>query len=380
MEGKGWVVWRGARPLIGSVVGVGIFGLPYAFSRAGFGIGLLELLLIGGLNLVVLFLYADLVLLENNHGRFIHVVGSRLGPFGKVLSNFVFFASHFGALIAYILVGGTFGYTVLSPLFGGTPSVYQFLFWFFGSLMMLGGLFFVARLQAYIIPLFFILIALLSFFSLPHIEWNNLLVLHPENSLLPLGVILFAFSGLSAIPEMRDVLQREQSNLRKSVFLGTAVAALLYTFFTLVIVGALDGEVQEQAIDGLGAVVGPVVVTIGSLLGLCTVSSAFVTIGVAMTNSLLYDNRMRYTHAWIFVVGIPLIFFVIGARDFIGVIGFTGGVMSSLLGMMLVLAYEKARLSNELPKRALAVPQWLVALSFMMFVAMFALTIADIIS
>lgn len=371
------MVWQGARPLIGTVIGVGIFALPYAFSRAGFGIGLIELILVGSLNLVALFLYADLVLARPGHDRFTAIVGRDLGFFGTILASLFYFGSHLGALIAYVLVGGTFAYTVFSPLLGGPLLLYQVVFWTLGSVCMFGGLFFVAKLQAYFVPLFFLLIAILLIGAFPFISSEHLAALHPEQSVLPLGVLLFAFAGMSAVPEMRDVLGEKKGKLKQSLLLGTIVAGGLYTLFTLAIVGVTGEGTTPQAIDGLQKSMGPVFVMIGSLFGLLTIFSAYTTIGVSLMDTLLFDQKFRYVSAWGAVAFLPMIAILLGAKDLVGVIGFTGGVMSSFLGMLLIISYERARYSAELPKRALRVPQWLVALSFFMFVLMFVLTLWD---
>jgi amino acid permease len=377
MEGKMHTIWRGARPLIGTVVGVGIFALPYAFSRAGYGIGLLELVIVGALNLVALFLYADLAIARPGHGRFIGIVGHDLGMLGRGLALICYFGSHFGALIVYVLVGGGFAHTLFSPVMGGSVLLYQLIFWVIGSLFLFGGLSFVTRFQAYVLPLFFLLIAALVGFSLPFIHLEHFTSVHPAQAILPLGVMLFAFAGMSAVPEMRDVLGKEKGKLKKSLFLGTCVAATLYILFTFAIVGVTGENTTSQAILGLGAVAGPLFVILGSALGLLTVFSAFTTIGVSLFDTLLFDRKFRYLGAWLAVITVPFVAVLAGARDFVGVMGFTGGVMSSLLGMLLIVAYERARYSHELPKRSLGVPQWLVALSFLMFVAMFCLTVFE---
>jgi tyrosine-specific transport protein len=368
-------LWKGAKPLLGTMIGVGIFGLPFALSHSGFAIGFLELLVIGGLNLVVLFIYADIIELKNSPHRFIGVIGDELGFFGRVLTTFAFFGSMLGAMTAYILVGGAFAYSVLSPHLGGHLLFYQLVFWMLGSVVMLGGTFFVAKIQSFIIPLFFLLIFIVTILAAPAINLDHLTTMNADGFVLPLGVILFAFGGLSAIPEMRDVLKREKRSLKGSILFGTILVGLLYVLFSFVILGASGKAITPDSITGLHKVVGPAAIIIGSVLGMLTTFSAFVTVGVSLSNTLVFDYRYRYTSAWFLIVSVPIILFIIGARDFIGVLQFTGGVLSSLIGLLLIFVYERLRLSNALPKRALSIPQWLIALSFMMFVGMFALTL-----
>ncbi len=44
--------WYAVAVLVGSTVGVGIYGMPFAFQKAGFGVGLLFLLGVVGLVLL----------------------------------------------------------------------------------------------------------------------------------------------------------------------------------------------------------------------------------------------------------------------------------------------------------------------------------------
>jgi amino acid permease len=61
MEGKNGGFWRGVRPYFATVVGVGIFGLPFAVSAVGVLPGLAILAVVGGLNAVMLGMYAELL-------------------------------------------------------------------------------------------------------------------------------------------------------------------------------------------------------------------------------------------------------------------------------------------------------------------------------
>jgi tyrosine-specific transport protein len=210
-------LWRGIRPLLGTVVGVGIFGLPYAFAHVGFVFGLTALLAVGALSLMALLLYGDLVLVRPGHGRYLTVVGHDLSLFERGLATLAYFGSHYGALLAYIIVGGSFAHAIFSPWLGGTLLLYQFIFWTIGSVVAWGGLAFLVRLQGVLFPLIFILVLIHTFLLVPHLSFHHFGEFHPENSVLSLGILLFAFGGLSAVPDMRDVLRNNHTALRASL-------------------------------------------------------------------------------------------------------------------------------------------------------------------
>ncbi len=369
-------LWRGIRPLLGTVVGVGIFGLPFVFAQAGYPLAFAEMVIVAGMNLLALIMYAELSLGHKGHPHFANIIGDILGPFGKILASLSFFGGMWGALVAYIVVGGSFLHTLLGGL-GGEVYMYQVVFWLFAASMILGGLSFINRLQAFLIPIFFLLLGGVVGYTLMHVNGENILTVQPENYMLPLGAILFAFSGMAAVPEMRDVLGRDRRYLIRAIIVGTLFVALIYTCFTLAIVGVFGTTTAPQALESL-ARLSPVLALIGSLIGLCTVFTAFLNIGTAIMNTFLYDYRLRYGLAWLLTVSVPLIVYFIGAHDFIPVISFTGGVLGSCMGILVVLAYEKARHAHHLSKHTLLIPRFAVFLVFLTFVAMFGLTLSSV--
>ena len=87
MSTESSLMWRGARPLVGTMIGVGILSLPFAVSQVGFVLGIGLLLAIGVVNVFILCLYADLVLVRAGKARFIHVIGRELGHFGTFVAS-----------------------------------------------------------------------------------------------------------------------------------------------------------------------------------------------------------------------------------------------------------------------------------------------------
>ena len=378
MEDRKKLLWQGARPLIGTAVGVGIFGLPFVFSQAGYLIGGLEMIGIALLSLLTFYLYSDLLAINKGHVRFVAVISNQLGAFGRAMAALGFFGSLWGAMLAYIIVGGQFAANVFRPLIGGHDFVYQMVFWVVASGCMIGGTLFVRRLQSVLIPIFFIMIAALALFSLPHLHVEYLTKIDTGNALLPFGALIFAFSGFSAVPEAREALGRNKKLIRPAMVLGVTFIGLLYALFCLAVVGMTGPFTSELAADGLRFAVGSWLSIFVSAIGLCTVFTAYISLGSATMNSLLYDFRGRFLSSWWLTVTIPLGLFLFGARDFIDVIGITGGLLGGLCGIVLLVAYERARMTAQLPKRALAIPQGLVALSFVLFVAMIVVTIMEI--
>lgn len=368
MQKRRLALWQAMQPLIGSVIGVGIFGLPFVFSQAGFGIAVIHLVVLGIANTMLLVMYADVVRNTPGHSRLPGIVGRYLGRTWSHISAFLMFASTWGAMVAYIIIGGAFLFTLLHPLFGGALVTYQLLFFAVSAFLVLGGLGFVTHLEAAFTLALLIMLGLIVGGSVPHIEIEHLTYINSEHWFMPFGVILFAFSGLAAIPEMAQMLgKNKKSLLRPAIIIGMSIVAVVYLLFATVIAGVTGLHTSEEAIAGLGSVVGDWAVVLGSVIGLFAVFTSFLILGLSIMDTLVYDYRRRYLTGWFGAVSVPFFVFLIGARDFIDVIGFTGSIVSGVVGLLVILMYIKAKKDVCLPKRCLAIPNSVVALCGVVF-------------
>ena len=110
--------------LIGTIVGAGIFGLPYAFAKAGFGIGLLFLFFLAIATLILHLSYGEVVLRTSQKHRLVGYVAMYLGPRWKQIAGIVAVLGMYGALLAYTILGGEF----LDIIFPFIPSLTPFHF------------------------------------------------------------------------------------------------------------------------------------------------------------------------------------------------------------------------------------------------------------
>lgn len=356
--------------MVGQVIGVGMFGLPYAFAQAGFGVGALALVVSATVCTLTVLMYADMAVVTKGHGRFVGMIREQTGPIGGFLAAVGHFGGLYGAMTAYLIIGGNFAYQVFSPFVGGTVAVYRTLFFLFAAVVVFGGSMTVARIQAYLMFAYIGLLMLLVVIAMPHVDVDHYVIAsNPDAFFLPFGVTLFAFTGFAAVPEMRDMLGRHKHLLRRSVLTGMGFIATLYVVFVTVVVGVSGKSTSPETIHGLAEVLGPAFVLLAAAIGLCTVLTAFVTQALVVTNTYVFDYRLRYVFSWAMAVILPLVFVLIGADDFIGVIDFTGGVFIGLTGLVLIAAYERLRHRPQTAKRMLAIPQWVVFAVGCIFIA-----------
>ncbi len=356
------------------MIGVGILGLPYAIAQVGIIVGLIELLLAAFVSYVVLRLYGDLVLVRGGKARFIQVIGNELGHFGTGVAATAYLGSLFGALLAFILFGGQFLRVVLFDLIPMTITTASAVFFLVASFCTIGGSLFVARAQKILIPLFIGLIALLMVVAAPHMTVAHLFASTTENFGVSLGVMLFAFHGMSALPEMRDVLGRQSIALPKSIIRALCVVLLVYAVFSIGILAVTGSATTENAILGLSTI-GKSLVLLASGIALITTFNAYTNVATQLTNTFLYDLRMRFVPAWLLTAIIPFVLFLAGAQHISSVLSITGGVLGSLTAIMMLVAYERARVSAELPKNSLQISQWAVGFTFLVFVGVMLMTV-----
>ena len=117
--------------MIGMIVGVGIFGVPYAVEKVGFALGIFYIFVLGMMLLLIHLLYSEIVLRTDGVHRLVGYAEIYLGKKGKIVTAASQILSFYGALVAYIIIGGQFLHMVLSPIFGGTVLVYQIGFFYF---------------------------------------------------------------------------------------------------------------------------------------------------------------------------------------------------------------------------------------------------------
>ncbi|MDP3245085.1 MAG: aromatic amino acid transport family protein [bacterium] len=330
--------------LIGMIVGVGIFGVPYVAAQAGFWTALFWLLVLGGVNLLMNVFYGEVVMATPGKHRMVGYADIYLGGFWKSVTAFINVISFWAAQVAYIIVGGKFLYLLLNGIFGGTELVYNLIFFVVMSLLIYGGL----KLfeEAELIMTVLLIAAVLFIFgrSLPGIDLDNFMpaVTDWGKFFLPYGVILFSLTGASAIPEMRDILSGNRAKMKKSIWFGTIIAILLTLLFMVAIVGLTGHKTTEESLEGLRQLGGyENLVLAGIIFGILAIATSFLVLGLNLKGIFQYDYKRDKNLSWFLAVAPPGVVFLLGATDFIKVIDFSGSILSSLSGLLILGLFLK---------------------------------------
>lgn len=329
--------------LSGMIIGVGMFGIPFSFVKAGFWLGAAELLILSGVVLVFHLLYGEIVLKTPEKHRLPGYIKIYLGG---TAARFAWASALFGitgTLLAYLVLGSVF----LRNIFMALPEISEF--WWALILASAGGAvtFFSLKKEALIngvvTLLLVFLILFLSFLLLPQVKSANLQGLDFKNVFLPYGVLLFALSGGVVIPDLVTFLGGGQGRVRAAIGLGTLLPAILYFLFALAVVGVLGSQVSPEAIQSLAGVGIPNLVLAGSLIGFLAVFTSLLVLSSSFQALLELDLKLPKRLAWLLGSLLPLAFYFLGFKNFIAIIGAVGAIAVGVDSALIVASYLRLK-------------------------------------
>lgn len=337
--------------LMGTIIGAGILGIPYVAMQSGFPIGAAHIIIIGAL-MAVLMLYLGEVVLRTKQSHQLPGLASKyLGKQGKL---WMFIAIAFGiysAILAYLIAEGR----SLSYLIFNSPN-YQLqlgiLFWIALSAITYFGIKALEEGDTVGVILVFVTIISISVYFANKIDLSNLAGVFPDKMFIPFGVVLFAFLGFTAIPEIERVLGNDKKPMKKVIIAAYALTAVIYIIFTAIVIGYMGGNTPEIATISLGK---PFI-----FLGMLTMFTAYLSLSIALIDTFRLDFRKTRNKAWLYTISIPLLLFVIlslaNSAAFTAVLGI-GGVISGGLTAILILAMvKKAKAEGGIKKPEYSMP------------------------
>lgn len=352
--------WYSVSTLVGSAVGIGFYGIPFSFQKAGFGLGLLFLIGISSLVLFSNLLYGEIVLRTHQRHQLVGYVHKYLGPWSRRVNLLSFWVSFYGSLIGIIIISGNFltnifSFAALSPVFFSTVFVIV------AAVLVLMGLRSVSKFDFFMMLLFVFIVALIGVLGAGHIHRYNFSFAMGNFWFLPFGIILFAMNSSSGIPLAREILVGEEDKFRKAVMVGTLIPAALYFVFTLLVLGISGDITSPDAISGLRSFLGGKIVFVGSVFGFLTSSTIFLNLATALKKSFQEDFHFSPKWAWFLVVVPPYLLFLSGIRNFIDIIDLVGGMAVSIEVLLLVFMYVKARKAGDrVPEYSFSLPNWIM--------------------
>jgi amino acid permease len=354
--------------LIGTIVGAGIFGLPYVVSKIGFLAGFFYLLILGVVVFISTLCYAEVTLRTKEEHQMAGYAKKYLGKWGERIVSFSLVFGIYGALLAYMVGVGDFLHALLYNFLGGTPFLYTALFFIFASLTVFLGLKLIIKIEKLMMIILLAAIVFIFIFGLPYVDIDNLAGFDKMNLFLPYGVILFAFTGASVVADAKKILSGQEKKLKKSILISYIIVFIIYLAFCFVVCGISGKDTSPEAILGLKSILGEKVFIVGAILGIMTMATSFLTLGLVLQEMFMCDYKFGRVLSWIYACFVPFIIFLLGLADFIKIIGMVGAVTGGLQGILILIMFWKAKnKGNAKPAFSLKIPKVAIYLMCIMY-------------
>jgi len=333
--------------LSGTIIGVGLFALPYVTLKVGFWVILGYFLILGSLVVLIHLFFGELSLKTPDFKRLPGFARTYLGNGGELVAYISTIFGIFGALLAYLIVGGEFLTELLKPILGGNYLIYTLFYFIVGAFLIFFGIKAIAKVEFWGLILFFAILAAIFFRGQNFIDIQNLFIGNWEpgsgNLFLPYGVILFSLWGATLIPEIEEMLRGRKKTILKIIPIAILIPMIVYLFFIYLILGITGPQTTESALTGLRNILGDGTVSLALILGLLTTFTSFITVGLTLKKVFWYDFKLNKNLAWLITCFVPLILYLAGFQGFIAVISAVGGIMLAVDGILILLMYKKVR-------------------------------------
>lgn len=332
--------------LAATIIGAGIFALPYAFEKAGVITGLFYLIVFGGVLTLIHLMYADVIIRTDGFHRFVGYAEIYLGKSGKWLAALATVAGMTLTLLIYLVLSISF-VNLISPLQEINDFYKLFAFWALASLpifLKIDRLIISESLVAF----FIVAIILVIFgYGLENIiQAASLPLFNPSQYFFPYGAVLFALSGRVAIPSVINYFRKNNQPLvqaKNPIILGTIIPAAAYFLFALAIIGLSGGEVSRDAVSGLINNLPSWILGLLGVLGIISVWSTYVVIARDIERGLEYDFHLSKSLATMAIIFLPLFLYLIGFQNFFKLVSFVGGIFVGFEGILIALIWNRAR-------------------------------------
>lgn len=331
--------------LSGSIIGVGFLSLPYITMKVGIPVMMVYFVGLTALMVYINVILGKISLSTPDLKRFPGFVGFYLGKNAKKITSFLVVVSSIGVLLIYLIVGGQFLNAILSPILGGNVLIYTISYLLLASLIIYFGIKIVSKIE--LLTLILLLTALVIIFikGFPQIRVENIFSISNPISdwkmlFLPYGAVIFSL-GTGYIPETEEMLKGSKSLLKNIIIISTLIPAVIYLLFIFLILGISGSQTTESALTGVSSFLGGGVAIVALLIGVITTFIAFVTNGLLLKETFVYDLGFKENVSYFIVCISPLVLFLFGFNSFISLISFIGSVFSGMGIILILMMYKK---------------------------------------
>jgi len=332
--------------LAGTIIGAGIFSLPYVVSQLGLVLGFLFLYVFFIIYLLIHRMYGDLLSRESGSHDFSFLAHKYFKPFFAHVSTWIIILELLFVLLVYLTIAPG----LLQVSFGVESTIYFLLFWFLSSVFIFLPLKFtgIAHTLATIAIVGIVGLAVYSGFSKPlttqPFETINLALFF-----LPFGPLLFSFSGRPAISKIIETQKEAIASgrwfpLRRVIFWGTAIPAILYAVFIVSIL-KMEPNPLPEALKSV--TLSPDLLRFFGILGLLAILTSYFMAGKNIRDILYKDRGIPSWIGFAIPCIVPIFMYFVVSSSFFLAISITGGIFLACEGICIIMMWRNAFPKNH---------------------------------
>ncbi|OHA00603.1 MAG: hypothetical protein A3H71_02855 [Candidatus Sungbacteria bacterium RIFCSPLOWO2_02_FULL_48_13b] len=337
---------QGLALFVGTIIGVGVFTLPFAITRIGLFGGLILLGLLAIAMLIVHLMYGDAIASTPGRHRLPgyaeRYLGRGWGAFATI-SNLVLLN---GALLVYVLLGSQFLASLVQLIFPGfSLGASLAVFFGVGAVIFFFDGAFSTEIEESLTILLVLTFALVIGWGLTRGHIAGMGEAAWGNPLLPYGAILFSLAGAVVLPRVYETLQADHRRFRSLVILGTLIPAMLYGLFVVAVWAASPAGPSQEAILGMQPLLGHWIVALGGVVGFLATITSYIGVGLTYKGLLRFDFGLPRLIVWVLATVPPFLLIAAGLANFVAIIGFLGAISVGFDNIVII------RLWHALPRR-----------------------------
>jgi len=330
--------------MTGAVVGAGILGIPYVIAQSGFLSGLITLFGVAFLVLFINLLYSEVILRTKNVHQISGYAEKYLGKRGFYIALFSLIFSGCTAILAYML--GTA--QILVSIFGGNLFLYGVIYALIVFFLVHLGLDIIEESETFFTILIFIILAIFFVLLFGNINYSNLEMFSFGKIIAPYGVILFAFMGIAALPEMREELDGRENLMKRCVILGTIIPGVIYLVFAFLFVGVYGLNVDSVSTISLSNL-GKIPLLISNIFAIIIMTTSFLAYGLAIKEMFKFDLNWPSSFSSLVSALVPIVLFYIFHKtaSFTNILNITGIISGTIMMLLVLFMALRAKISGD---------------------------------
>ncbi|KKQ23394.1 hypothetical protein A2999_00025 [Candidatus Wolfebacteria bacterium RIFCSPLOWO2_01_FULL_38_11] len=324
-----------------TIIGAGMFALPFVFLKAGLTTGIFYLIFFGLVFILLNLMYADIILRTPENHRFVGYAKTYLGSLGFWSGMLMTIFGTVFALTAYLVLSISF----VDLIWPTASDIYKILiFWFVSSAAIFWDVNKVAMSEFFILLGTALIILVIFGFGLSNFNYASVTNLNFSYLFFPYGVVLFSLAGRSAIPTVLGYFRKNNEQPVRAkwpIIIGGLIPVFVYIIFVLGVLG-FSSNVSEDSVSGLVGSLPFFVLAMLGILGIITMWSTYIVIGRDVKKSLEHDLGLHQKIAGLATIIPPLLFYFLGFNNFLELISIVGSVFIGIEGIFVVLIWRKA--------------------------------------